>query len=311
VLERDLEIGPDGSVKIDIDTSLAKAVHSDTDHAYTITAEVVAASRRTIVGSGKVIAARKAFTTTVWLNRGYAHTGDPILATVATRTADGKPIATKGAFTLYQIISKNGEVSEKEIQHWDTKTGNESAGENGELKFQATRPGQYRLAAKMTDTKNHTIEGAILFTVRGKATDNTTFTYSDIELIPDKRTYAPGDTVKLLINTQRPNSTIMLSVRGGETYQFLHIKGQSTVVELPVTQKDMPNFFVEAATVSNAKLHTATRELIVPPEKRILNVEVLPNESRVKPQAKGSIKVRITDQFGEPVKGQVALTIYD
>ena len=39
-------------------------------------------------------------------------------------------------------------------------------------------------------------------------------------------------------------------------------------------QKDMPNFFVEAVTVADGRVHTETREVVVPPEKRVLNVEV-------------------------------------
>ena len=308
VLEQELEIGVDGSVKVQIDTALAKAVHSDSDHRYTITAEVVDASRRTIVGSGSVIAARKAYNVSVWLDRGYARVGDPITATVASHSADGKTVDSKGSFILYQIIHKDGKISEKSLTMWDTSTKGER---NGTLKFQAGKAGQYRLAAKMTDSKGREIEGAILFSVRGEGNADGAFEYSDIELIPDKRSYGKGDTVKLLINTKRPNSTVLLSLRGGQQYKWVQLTGQSTVVEIPVAQKDMPNFFVEAATISGAKIYTSVREIIVPPEKRILNIEVLPSDSRFKPRAKGKIKVRITDQAGEPVQSSLALTIYD
>ncbi len=309
VLEQELDINPDGTVDIEVDTSLAKAVHGDTDHRYELTAEVVDASRRTIVGKGSIVAARKAYNVTVWLDRGYAHVGDPIIATIAARTALGKEVATRGKAILYRISTdKQGEVSEKEVQRWDIST---TAENNSQLKLQAGAAGQYRLAARMTDNKGREIEGAILFTVRGEGESEGGLQYSDIELIPDKRTYANDSTVKLLINTRRPDSTVLLSLRGGMEYKFIHIVGQSTVVDIPVSLKDMPNFFVEAATVSNAKVHTAVREIIVPPEKRILNVEVIPSGDRFKPRAEGKVKVRVTDQHGEPVQGSLALTIYD
>lgn len=309
VLEQELDIKPDGTVDIEVDTSLAKAVHSDTDHRYEVTAEVVDASRRTIVGKGSIVAARKPYNVTIWLDRGYANVGDPINATIAARTALGKEVVTRGKVILYRVnTDKEGKVIEKEVQSWDISTTNEI---NGQLKFQAGAAGQYRLAARMIDGKDREIEGAILFTVRGEGVAEGGFQYSDIELIPDKRTYANGSVVKLLINTRRPNSTVLLSLRGGMEYRFVHIKGQSKVVDIPVSLKDMPNFFIEAATVSNAKVHTAVREIIVPPEKRILNVEVIPSGDRFKPRAKGTVKVRITDQHGEAVQGSLALTIYD
>ena len=200
ILEREMEIGPDGTVAVEIDTALAKLVHNDTDHRYSITAEVVDASRRTIVGKGSVIAARKAYQVSVWIDRGYARVGEPIQASVATRSADGKPVITQGKFTLYQISSNEGKITEKEIQSWDAET---KIDHDGELKFKAGQVGQYRLSAKMTDGKGRSIEGAILFSIRGDKNSQTSFTYSDIELIPDKRTYNKGDTVNLLINTQQ------------------------------------------------------------------------------------------------------------
>ena len=309
VLEQELEIGADGTVKIEVDTALAKAVHSDTDHRYTVTAEVVDASRRTIVGNGSIIAARKAFNVSVWLDRGYANVGEPINTTIASRTADGKHVPASGKLTLYRITTdKDGKVAEKEVEAWKIKT---TADTNAAHKFQAGKAGQYRLAATLTDAKGRKIEGAILFTVRGDGEAAGGFQYNHIELIADKRTYTNGSTVKLLINTKRPNSTVLLSLHGGIEHRIINIKGQSTTVKIPVSLKDMPNFFIEAATVSDAQVHTTVREIIVPPEKRVLNVAVLPSGDRFKPRADGKVKVRVTDQHGEPVKGSLALTIYD
>ena len=78
VLENEVEIGPDGTVEIEIDTALAKAIHGDIDHKYSITAEVRDESRRTIVGSGSVLVARKPFKVNVWLDRGHYRVGDVI-----------------------------------------------------------------------------------------------------------------------------------------------------------------------------------------------------------------------------------------
>src|SRR5438132_10533976 len=41
VIENEVEIGPDGTVPVAIDTKPAKELHGDQDHQYAITAEVV------------------------------------------------------------------------------------------------------------------------------------------------------------------------------------------------------------------------------------------------------------------------------
>ncbi|HEY2759139.1 MAG TPA: MG2 domain-containing protein, partial [Pirellulales bacterium] len=80
VAEREAPIGPDGTLQVEIDTSLAQATHPDKDHRYQIVAEVVDQSRRTITGSGEVLVARQPFRVFAWVDRGYYRVGDTITA---------------------------------------------------------------------------------------------------------------------------------------------------------------------------------------------------------------------------------------
>ncbi len=68
VAEAEVPIRPDGTLPVEIDTALAKAAHPDQDQRYEITAEITDQSRRTIVGTGTVLVARKPFTR-VYLGR--------------------------------------------------------------------------------------------------------------------------------------------------------------------------------------------------------------------------------------------------
>src|SRR5260370_23734020 len=76
-------------------------------------------------------------------------------------------------------------------------------------------------------------------------------------------------------------------------------------------QPTRPNFFIEAVTVADGRVHSETREVIVPPEKRVLNVEVLPSATEYKPGQKATVKVRLTDLNGKPFVGSTAMSIYD
>src|SRR5207253_7046292 len=97
----------------------------------------------------------------------------------------------------------------------------------------------------------------------------------------------------------RPTSGIYLAPK------VIRITGKSTVEEMAVVQRDMPNFFVEALTVADGRVHTETREVIVPPEKRVLNVEVLPSKGEYKPGAKATAMVRLNDGRDELVMGRL------
>ena len=50
--------------------------------------------------------------------------------------------------------------------------------------LKAAAPGQYRLACKLTDKEEHTIEGGYIFTVRGETASGTEFAITPLNLSP-------------------------------------------------------------------------------------------------------------------------------
>jgi len=312
VAEAEVEVGPDGKVKVDIDTGLAKAIHGDKDHKYEITAEVTDKSRRTIVGTGSVLVARKPFKVYTWVNRGHYRVGDTVAANFKAQTLDRKPVQGKGVARLLKITYKDNKPVEVEVQKWKLDT--DAQGE-GRLQMKASQAGQYRLSYKVTDSKKHTIEGAYVFVVRGEGFDGSQFRFNDIELVTDKREYAPGDKVKLMVNTDRAGAAVVLFIRPANGVylppKVIRLKGKSVMEEIEVIKKDMPNFFVEGLTVHGANVYSDVREVIVPPAKRVLNVEVKPSAKKYKPGEKAKVKVKVTDHTGEPYVGSLVVAMYD
>jgi alpha-2-macroglobulin len=313
VLENEVEIGPDGKVVVPIDTSAAKQQHGDQDHEYTITAEVVDESRRTIVGTGRVLVARQPFRVVAWLDRGHYRAGDTVEAHFQAQTIDQKPVRGKGELTLYAVsYDAKNEPVEKAVQTWKLDT---DAQGSARQQLRAAKPGQYRLSYRLTDANQRTIEGGYLFVVRGEGFDGRDFRFNDLELITDKREYAPGEKVKLLINTNRTGGTVLLFLRPTDGVylppKVLRLQGKSAVEEVAVVAKDMPNFFIEAVTVSGGRVHCEIREVVVPPEKRILKVEVLPSRKEYRPGEQAKVKVRLTDLRGKPFVGSTVVSVYD
>ncbi len=312
VAEREVEIGPDGKLKVEIDTLPAKELHPDQDHQYTVTAEVIDQSRRTIVGSGNVLVARKPFKVYAWVDRGYYRVGDTIGAQFSARTLDSRPVEGAGEVQLLKIRYKGGKPVETSIHTAPLSTNAQGM---AELQLKAAAPGQYRLSYKLTDKKEHTIEGGYVFTVRGERSESSDYRFNNIELIPDKAEYKPGEKVKLMINTDRPGSTVLLFTRPSNGIylppQIVRLEGKSTVHEIAVAQKDMPNFFVEAVTMSDGRAHSETKEIVVPPEKRVVDVEILPSESEYLPGQEATVELKLTDYDGKPFHGSTVVAVYD
>lgn len=313
VLEQESPIGPDGTVKLEIDTALAKQFHGNQDHEFSISAEVVDESRRTINGSGKVIVARKPFRVFAWLNRGHFQTGDTIEAFFQSQTPDGKPVPGAGDAVIYKIsYDKAGKPIEQPVDKAMLRADEQG---KASYKFKPLAAGQYRVSLTLADEKGHKEEGGYLFNVYGKDFDGKSLKFNDLELIMDKKEFAPGDRAKLLINANQNNATVLLftkPVNGlSKAPKVIRMDGKNSLEEIIITQGDMPNTFVEVLTVSNGKVHTEMKELVVPPEKRILNVTVVPDKAEYKPGEKGKIKVKVTDLDGRPVAGSIVLTAYD
>ena len=309
-----MKIGPDGTLEIDIDTAAAKELHGDSDHRYEITAEVVDASRRTIVGTGSVLVARKPFKIFSWVNRGYYRVGDTIEANFSAQTLDQKPVEGAGELKLLRITyDKNQKPVEQVVQTWKLDTDAEG---QAKQKIDATRAGQYRLSYKLTDAAKHTIEGGYLFTITGQGFTGAQFQYSNLELIARDKEYKPGSTLDLMINTNRTDSTVLLFVRPQNgTYlppKVLRMRGKSVVEEIAIVKKDMPNFFIEAITVADGQVHTQVKQIVVPPERRVVDVEVLPSSDTYKPGEKAKVKLKVTGLDGQPLaNSSTVMAVYD
>jgi hypothetical protein len=315
VAEQEAELGPDGTYEVTIDTALAKQFHPDTDHSYQIQAEVVDQSRRTIVANGRVLVAREPFKVYVWTNRGYYRTGDTMELEMAARTIAGEPVKARGELRLLKIAYEEGKPVENEVAKWDVPTDAQ-----GRATFQAkaSEPGQYRLAytvTKKVGDESQSIEGGQVIVVRGDGFDGSNFRFNAVEVVADKRHYAPGEKARLQVSSNRADSTVLLFLRPANgAYlppQVVTLKGKSTIVEVPVEQRDMPNFFVEAVTVHGGQLHATVREIFVPPAQRVFDVEVVPSAEAYLPGQKAKVQLKLTDADGKPVVASTVVAVYD
>jgi alpha-2-macroglobulin len=315
VLKTNLAIDSEGIARLEIDTAAAKAIHGDMDASYTIEARVVDASRREERATGSVIAARKPFEVVVWTNRGYTRAGEEVEASISAATLAGKPvIGAMGTLKLYQLsLGEDGRVEEKEIQSWLVETNEEG---KVQQKFAAPDSGQYRLAASLAFKDGEAVEGATILNVHGPGrADAADWKFGPLELVSDKPTHAPGDTLKLRVNSDHTDAHVWLFLHvagsSGRESRRIQLDGKSLEVEVPLDRRDMPNMFIEGISVHDAQVHTAVRQVLLPPVSKLIEVTLEPAKSRVKPREKSALRITLRDAEGRPVTGNAVLTIYD
>ncbi len=328
VAEQEVKISADGTVDVEIDTSLAKAMFPNDSQRYKITAEAVDQSRRTIVGNGTVLVAKEPFKVYAWTNRGWYEPGQKIEAGFQARRLDGKPVSGNAVVKLFKIIYKEpgtqrSAVPGQPVEETEIFSKEIALNEEGvaNLSLSAAEAGQYRISCKLKEQ-----EGGYVFNVHSNelrpvvaesaVTDRSSlWEFNDIELVPDKSEFSSNETVSLRVNTKRRDATVLLFVKPTNGIctkpQVLRMDGTSQLVRIPVTMRDMPNFFIEALTVADGRIFSETKEFAVPPEQRILNVDVKPSAETYKPGGKATAELLVTDLAGTPVSGQVVVSIYD
>jgi len=309
-------IGADGTLKVEIDTGPALRDHADTDHRYVVEADVRDASRRTISGEGAVLATRQALYAFVETDRGFYRPGDTVFATVRTLGADGRPARADGAWQLARVLF-TGESGDRIVEEPLDPPTAAATGEDGRLAFSvvALASGQYRLTFETKDAFGETVIGTTLIFVYGADLEGRIFKFNDLELVTDKRTYAPGETARVLWRAAHADPTLLFADRVDNgtlvEHRVLELKGRAGVIEVPIAKGDVPNRFIEANLVRLGRLHVETRELLVPPQEGVVAVTVKADKAVYKPGEEGTIEVTTTGPDGAPVEAQVALIAYD
>jgi hypothetical protein len=315
VQQGETHIGKDGTVNVEIDTKPALRDHGDRDHRYVIQAEVRDASRRVITGEGAVKATRQAYYAFVQADGGYYRPGDEMLIRVRCMTPDNKPVQTEGQITVSSVVfggPENARIEEKELKRWKASTN-----ELGYLEFRLRheKSGQLKIQFAAPDTWGGVVEGYGLVWVCGRDFEGELYRFNNLELITDKRTYQPGETAHVMINTSHADSYVLFSddVDNNHlvSWRMLHLPRRHMVVDIPIQRTGQPNFFIEATTVADTRVHQQARRICVPPEQGIIKVAVTADQAEYKPGQKATVKVAARTPEGKPAEAQVTLSAFD
>ena len=172
------------------------------------------------------------------------------------------------------------------------------------------------MAASLSFKGGEAVESATILNVFGPGRDDpAAWKFGPLELLTDKIEYAAGETLKLRINSDHENAHVWLYLHitdnGTREAKRIQLDGKSLEVPVPLDLQDMPNMFVEAFTVYGGKVHVASKQVLLPPVSKLIDVKLEPAKPKVKPHEKSALKLTLKDAAGKPIIGTAVLTIYD
>ena len=116
----------------------------------------------------------------------------------------------------------------------------------------------------------------------------------------DKDTFRAGQKAPIMLVAQSGDRHVLFTVEGDDlySYQLVHLDGTVKLVELDIEEKHVPNVFLSATLVADRQLFVDTKQVIVPPAKNFLTVDLDPDRPQYQPREDGTFTIRTRDDNG-------------
>lgn len=262
--------------------------------------------------------------------------GEPVAVRAVAVQANGEPVAepvrVKAELVLRRFdtvrvkgagdaVSFRTETSDETVESVEgatlipTREGANWVLRDGEsVRFTPKEAGQYRVRVSATDKGGNHVLSEYALHVAGP--DAIAWDYrhpSQVDLVPDKTDYRPGDTARVLVKTPIAGDAMVTVERGDRVLRSFRAKleGNSPVIDVPIKAGDGPNVFVSMVVVRGAD---ASKRKHPMPEYRYgvcqlnvgdpmtrLGVEVRPERAEVEPGEEMAVNLVVTDANGSPV----------
>ena len=188
--------------------------------------------------------------------------------------------------------------------------------------------GEYVLVATASDNEGRSTTTSMEFYAVGAG--YTAWERNDsnrIELVPEKKTYKPGDVARIMIKSPWETATGLLTTEreGVRTSRPFTLTSTQQTITVPIVDEDIPNVFVsvlllkgrtktgfeESADPGKPAFRLGYVELSVVDDAKRLKVAVKANADEYRPASKASIAVDVHDAKGQASQSEVTLWAVD
>jgi len=244
-------------------------------------------------------------------------------------TLPGIPISVTFAHLKWYNVQKQSddgrfywEWNIEETPVYTTSVTTDASG-TAAVAFTPDKGGSYRARASASDSQGHQVHSSTYLWVSSGTYVSWQQQNDDrIELITDQRSYAPGDTARVLVPSPFQGEVqALLTVERGHIYshRLVQLKSNSDQIEIPILAQYAPNAYVSVVLVAGAdsttpvpayrlgytKIEVSTRE-------RELQLVITPDQTTpYRPRDRARFDVKVTDHSGQPVQAELSLQLVD
>lgn len=188
-----------------------------------------------------------------------------------------------------------------------------------ELDFTPNREGYYRVRWQSEDVirqKPRLAKAIVSDTTVWVCTGRTAdlgFRHGNLQIIVDKDTFRVGEKAPVMLMAPSNKKFVLFSTEADDlfSYQLVRMSGRVKLVELDITEREVPNVYLSATMVHERNIHIASQQVVVPPIRNFLTVEVKSDKPQYQAREDGILEVTTRDHNGKPVAAEVSLGLVD
>jgi uncharacterized protein YfaS (alpha-2-macroglobulin family) len=277
------------------------------DITYRIEARVTDEGNREISGHSYVLATYGSFQIGASPSSYVYEVGSTAQLNVEARSYDGSPVQTP-----FHV----------ELQTWDYRSrsgepvfsadGQTDMNGHAEIKIPLTKDGSMHATVTATTPEHRTLKEVAYIWVPGGQW-YWGGARESIQIIPDQKTYKPGETAKVLIMAGPDPVSVLVTSEGLGLLnrQVIRTTGGPVTVQIPIQLENAPNFYVSAAFLRENKLHQGSKNINVSPDALKLNVQLQPSKPQFQPGEAASYTLVARDAEGKPAAAEFSLGVVD
>jgi uncharacterized protein YfaS (alpha-2-macroglobulin family) len=270
------------------------------------------ASDLEVTGAGLMIGTWGDYLLAARATPSVARPGTPI--DLRVRAVDYRGTGVAGIAVAVQLVRSEWDSSAQQQRREVVSSSTTTTGADGRAAWQTrapSSPGSYLLEARAMSGTRAVTDNAYVW-VPGATEETYSSGGESIELVTDKSTYMPGDTARVAVRGAAPTTPVLVTKEARTlTWYDLRQASPEGTFEVPVTDLDLGDTWVNLLYLENDKVYYAEKKLRVPATSRAVKIEVKADKAIYRPGEPGVYALRTLDAAGNPVQAQVALGVVD
>jgi len=288
------------------------------DYTYRLEAQVTDSARRTIDGRASFVGTRGNIVASAQAERYVYYQGDTARIKVRTSDYEGHPLSAKVALKFVQRtwdrIEKNGESKyeryEYKLRETELAGAEVTTSAQGEASYDYRVPVTGSIYIKTVVNEGGrqiaSLGGFLWAADRNNRWADFAFEdYGSIKLVPDKKSYQPGETAHVLamLPTEGAHLLVTTELAGVLGARRVDSAARAVMIDLPIEARHAPNVYLSVAYIKDGEMYTSDKMLAVPARNKFLNLEIVPDKKEYKPRDVASYTVLARQADGSPAAG--------